>query len=249
VVSQSGQSAEVIRLLKTNREKSPLVAVTNTPDSPLATQAEAAIITRAGKEFSVSCKTYLTALMALKWVGDVFCGRNLDQSREELKEACPAADGYLSRWKDYTEQFAQRLSGIRHLFFVGRGPSLAAVEMGALIVKEADHFHAEGMSCAAFRHGPFEMLSKDTFVLVFAGENRTRALNVRLREDIREQSGRAELVSETGEFEPCILPKVPGSVNPIMEALPVQMITLALAAQSAREPGRFQLATKITTTE
>lgn len=248
-VSQSGQSAEVIRLLKANRGKSPLVAVTNTPDSPLAKHAETAIITCAGKEFSVSCKTYVTALMALKWVGDEFCERNLRQSREELKEACPAAEVYLSHWKDYTEQLAQRLSDIRHLFFVGRGSSLAAVEMGALIVKEADHFHAEGMSCAAFRHGPFEMLSKETFVLVFAGAKRTRDLNVRLLEDIREQSGRAELVSGAGDFDPCILPKVPDSVNPIMEALPVQMITLALAAQFGREPGRFQLATKITTTE
>lgn len=248
-VSQSGQSAEVIRLLKANRGKSPLVAVTNTPDSPLATQAEAAIITRAGKEFSVSCKTYVTALMALKWVGDVCCGRNLREAREELNQACPAADAYLNHWKDHTEQLAGRLSGIRHLFFVGRGSSLAAVEMGALIVKEADHFHAEGMSCAAFRHGPFEMLGKETFVLVFAGAQRTRDLNLRLLEDIREQSGRAELVSEDGDFDPCILPKVPDSVSPIMEALPVQMITLALAAQSGREPGRFQLATKITTTE
>jgi glucosamine--fructose-6-phosphate aminotransferase (isomerizing) len=248
-VSQSGQSAEVIRLLKANRRKSPLIAITNTPDSPLARQAEAAVVTRAGKEFSVSCKTYVTTLMALKWVGDVFCGRNLREAREELKQACPAADMYLNHWKDYTEQLADRLRDIRHLFFVGRGSSLAAVEMGALIVKEADHFHAEGMSCAAFRHGPFEMLSKETFVLVFAGAKRTRDLNLRLLEDVREQCGRAELVSEDGDFEPCIFPNVPDSVTPIMEALPVQMISLALAAQSGREPGRFQLATKITTTE
>jgi hypothetical protein len=35
----------------------------------------------------------------------------------------------------------------------------------------------------------------------------------------------------------------------ILEILPVQMITLALAAQAGREPGRFELATKVTTTE
>lgn len=248
-VSQSGQSAEVIRLLEANAGKSPLLAVTNTPDSPLARQAEAAVVTSAGKEFSVSCKTYLTALMALKWVGDVFCGSNLRETREDLKQASPAVAGYLEHWKDFTEQLARGLSGVRHLFFVGRGPSLAAVEMGALIVKEADHFHAEGMSCAAFRHGPFEMLSKETMVLVFAGAKRTRELNLRLLQDIREQSGRAELVGQEGHFAPCILPNVPGSVVPIMEALPVQMVTLALAAQSGREPGRFELATKITTTE
>ncbi|PYY05898.1 MAG: hypothetical protein DMG69_25135 [Acidobacteria bacterium] len=248
-VSQSGQSAEVVRLLKANRGKSRLVAVTNTQKSPLAKEADGVIVTRAGREFSVSCKTFVTGLMALKWLGDIFGGGNLRETREELETVCSAVRSYLNDWKDHTEKFAQRLTGIRHLFFVGRGSSLAAVEMGALIVKEADHFPAEGMSCAGFRHGPFEMLSKDTFVLVFAGAEKTRDLNLRLLGDIREQSGRAELVSEGGHFEPCILPKVPEAVRPIVEALPVQMITLALAAQAGREPGRFQLATKITTTE
>ena len=41
----------------------------------------------------------------------------------------------------------------------------------------------------------------------------------------------------------------PLSVRPICEVLPGQMITLALAAQAGREAGRFERATKITTTE
>jgi hypothetical protein len=35
----------------------------------------------------------------------------------------------------------------------------------------------------------------------------------------------------------------------MLEVLPAQMITLALAAQAGREAGRFELATKVTTTE
>src|SRR6266700_8333968 len=53
VVSQSGQSAEAVRLLEINRGKSSVIAITNTPDSPLAAQADATILTQAGKEFSV----------------------------------------------------------------------------------------------------------------------------------------------------------------------------------------------------
>jgi len=123
------------------------------------------------------------------------------------------------------------------------------VGTGALIVKESDHFHAEGMSSAAFRHGPFEMLSDETFVLVFSGENKTRDLNQRLFEDIREQEGRAELVCEGATPQPFALPNAPRSIHAILEILPVQMITLALAAQAGREPGRFELATKVTTKE
>jgi len=171
------------------------------------------------------------------------------RTRQELKAASPAVRDYLVHWQEHVQGLAQLLKDTRHLFLVGRGSSLAAVGTGALIVKEADHFHAEGMSSAAFRHGPFEMLSDETFVFVFAGEPKTRELNQRLFEDIREERGRAELISEEAGFPPCNLPSAPRSIHPVLEILPMQMVTLALAAQVGREPGRFELASKVTTKE
>jgi glutamine---fructose-6-phosphate transaminase (isomerizing) len=248
-VSQSGQSVEVVRLLEINRGKSSVIGITNTAGSPLAEQADATILTRAGEEFSVSCKTYLTALMALQWLGDVVCKRDLRRTRQELKLAGPAVRHYLAGWREHAQGLARTLGGIRHLFLVGRGSSLAAVGTGALIVKESDHFHAEGMSSAAFRHGPFEMLSDETFVLVFVGERKTRELNLRLFEDVREERGRAELVGEGAACPPFVLPATPASIRPILEILPVQMVTLALAGQAGREAGRFDRTSKITTKE
>jgi len=247
--SQSGQSAEMVRLVQTNHKCCTVVAVTNTPDSPLAKHANAAVLTQAGNEFSVSCKTYVTALMALKWLGDVLCERDLRRARRELKHAAPAVAAYLADWKDYVHTLAQLLENTRHLFLVGRGASLATVGTGALIVKESDHFHAEGMSSAAFRHGPFEMLGSETFVLVFAGDAKTRDLNQRLLHDIQQQEGRAEFVDKDASLPCCRIPEHGPSIRQILEILPVQMITLALALQAGREAGRFELASKVTTTE
>lgn len=248
-VSQSGESAEMVRLLDLNRRQSPIIAVTNSPEGSLALGADAALLTRAGNEFSVSCKTYVTSLMALKWLGDVLCEKNLDKSTRELSHAQPAVKNYLSGWRDHVTALIKRLDGIRHLLLVGRGSSLAAVGTGALIIKESAHFHAEGMSSAGFRHGPFEMLNSEIFVLVFAGDCKTRDLNYRLRQDLCEREGRAELVSENDTSSPFSLSEVPISILPVLEILPVQMITLALAAHARREPGRFELASKITTAE
>lgn len=247
-VSQSGQSAEIVRLAAVNRKRSAVIAVTNTPESPLVEHATAALFTQAGPEFSVSCKTYVTALMALKWLGDILCQRDVKQSRRELKHAAPAVAAYLADWKEYVLRLAEKLNDIRHLFLVGRGASLAAVGTGALIVKESDHFHAEGMSSASFRHGPIEMLSEETFVLVFSGDAKTRDLNLRLLTDIRQEGCRAELIGEKASLECFRLPDHDG-IRPILEILPVQMTTLVLAALAGREPGKFELATKVTTTE
>jgi len=248
-VSQSGQSAEMVRLAEVNRKRSAVIAVTNTPTSPLVEQATAALFTRAGGEFSVSCKTYVTALIVLKWLGDILCQRDPKQSRRELKNAAPAFAAYLANWNEYVVSLTAKLERIRHLFLVGRGASLAAVGTGALIVKESDHFHAEGMSSAAFRHGPLEMLSEETFVVVFSGDDKTLDLNLRLLADIQQGGGRAELVGETSALECFRLPEHESSSRPILEILPIQMITLALAALAGREPGKFELATKVTTTE
>jgi glucosamine--fructose-6-phosphate aminotransferase (isomerizing) len=248
-VSQSGQSAEMIRLIEMNRSGCPVIAVTNTEQSPLAMHASTALLTYAGTEFSVSCKTYVTALVVLKWLADILCQRDLRRSRHELKDAAPAAAAYLSEWENHVRSLVRQLKDVRHLFLVGRGASLAAVGTGALIVKEADHVHAEGMSSAAFRHGPLEMLGNEMFVLVFSGDVKTRALNERLSNDIRQQGGRAELVGENATLECFRLADHGSSLRPVLEMLPVQMITLALALSAGRKPGQFLVATKVTTTE
>ena len=49
VVSQSGESAEIVRLLDENRGRAHLIAVTNTPDSPLARKSDAVLLTTAGQ--------------------------------------------------------------------------------------------------------------------------------------------------------------------------------------------------------
>jgi glutamine---fructose-6-phosphate transaminase (isomerizing) len=248
-VSQSGWSAEIIRMLKLNRGRATVVAVTNTVDSPLAQKADATLLTYAGSEFSVSCKTYVTALMVLEWLGRILGGGDLRRARRELKLAGPAVSWYLTHWKDHVAALLKHLHNSRHLFLVGRGKSLAAACTGALIIKESDHFHAEGMSSASFRHGPLEMTDPQVFVLVFAGGPPTRQLNDRLREDVIKRRGQSHLVAENATLQPFRLPAVPPIVLPIAEILVPEMITLALAAQANREPGRFERATKITTTE
>jgi glucosamine--fructose-6-phosphate aminotransferase (isomerizing) len=248
-VSQSGHSAEIIRLLELNRLRFPIIAVTNTADSPLARRSEAAVITRAGEEFSVSCKTYVTSLLALKFLGDRLCGVPLARTRRELKSVLSPVAHYLAAWKQHFEHMLPKLGGIRQLFLAGRGPSLASVGTGALILKECTQFPSEGLSSAAFRHGPFEMVGPKTFVLVFAGASKTQALNKRLFVDVRERNGRAEYVDHDSTSSPFSLPKVLPSLLPIVEILPVQMMTLAIAAMTGRKPGQFRFATKITSTE
>jgi glucosamine--fructose-6-phosphate aminotransferase (isomerizing) len=239
-VSQSGQSVEIQRLLEINGGRAPIVAVTNTPGSPLARQADATVLTHAGAEASVSCKTYVTGLMALHWLGDLLCGHHLDDTHAQLEPAAVTAGEYLSHWKDHVERLLGKVTGVRNVFLTGRGVSLAAAGTGALIIKESTSTPAEALSCAAMRHGPIEMAGPATFVVVFAGPESTRVLNLRLLDELMALGAPAELAGGDAPTE---------AVRPILEILPVQMLTLALAAAAGRQPGRFQRLTKVTTLE
>jgi len=247
--SQSGQSAEVVRLIEENGSRAAVVGVTNAAESPLALQADASLLTMAGAEFSVSCKSYVTALMALQLLGRFLCGCDPNRTREELAQTAPAVASYLDHWRQHVFELAPEVERVRHLFLLGRGASLAAAGEGALIIKESVRVHAEGMSSAAFRHGPLEMINGETFAVVFAGAETTRPLQVKLLNDIRKAGGKTALIAEDGSPGPWNLPKAPPGVRPVLEILPVQMMTLALAAEAGIEAGRFARIPKITTLE
>lgn len=248
-VSQSGRSAEIVRLLELNSRRAAVIGVTNTADSPLASQADLLLLTHCGKEFSVSAKTYLGSLAALEVLGAAWCGRAAGALFAELDEGPPLVDAYLAHWNEHVQSLAQRMRNISQLFIVGRGRSLAACCTGALITKESTRSPAEGMSSAAFRHGPMEMTGPKTIVLVLEGDPGVRALNLKLAHEIRQRGGLAELIGPSADLAAFRIPDISIHLLPIVEILPIQMLTLAVAANSGVEAGNFVHATKVTTEE
>jgi glucosamine--fructose-6-phosphate aminotransferase (isomerizing) len=250
LVSQSGRSAEILRLLEAARGRGVTTrGVTNTPGSPLAREATAIVLTHAGEEATVSCKTYLAAQLALGWLGEVLAGGDPEAARAALADTIPGTSSFLASWRSHVEWLAGPLRGVRAVYYAGRGPSLAAACSAGLITKESTHLPSEGMSGGAFRHGPMEMIDAGVFLLVFAGAARTRALSEALVADVRAAGARAFMASEDAEEPALRLPPVADLARPVVELLPAEMITLALAALDGREAGRFERVTKVTTSE
>ncbi|MBE7538432.1 MAG: SIS domain-containing protein [Opitutaceae bacterium] len=248
-VSQSGRSAETVELLDIvarSKSKPVVIGVTNGADSPLARRADASIVIRAGPEHSVSCKTYLCTLAALEWLGGALCGENIEAILAELSQAAHAVRDYYADWEAKVSRLAGEFTNLRHLFLTGRGASLAAVETGAIILKESTRIQAEGMSTPEFRHGLFELIGPGLYALVFAGHPSMVHLNESLAHDIRRMSGHAIVIGESAAPGPFRLPALPERLRPMLEMLPVQLLSLALAALAGHVPGNFERAAKVT---
>ena len=248
-VSQSGRSAEMIRLLEKNSGHAKLISITNSPLSPACSVKRCRTSYTCRRGVFRLLENICYGSLALEVLGGYLCDEDQKAVRHDLSQAASAVASYLDAWRQYVFELAGYLDGTRHMFFVGRGRSLAAAGTGALITKESVGVHAEGMSSAAFRHGPMEMLTGDTFVGVLEGDDMTRNLNEQLKKDIILASGRSDLIGPGAGLASLRISSSSFRILSILEILPLQMMTLALAYLSGTEAGLFTRATKVTITE
>ena len=66
---------------------------------------------------------------------------------------------------------------------------------------------------------------------------------------MRRTGARGEIIGLHAELPALRLPAVHPAIRPIVEMLPLQMVSLALAALDGREAGKFERITKVTTDE
>lgn len=244
IVSQSGRSAEIIRLLENCREHPPatLIAVTNDPASPLAAAADALLPLNAGAEYTVSTRTYLNTLAVMALAGSQLLAQPLQPVIDAFSAAADAAAGYLEHLDEHLEIFTPLAASLRTFFLLGRGASLAAVYNGALVLKEAAKFPALGISAAQFRHGPFELVDGILTAAMFAGDPGARRLNLTLATDILRHGGRVFWIdSQPAPGLPMWwIPPSAAVARPVLESLPIQVLSIALAQVRSYVPGEFR---------
>jgi len=118
--SQSGRSAETVRMVDFGARRPHVIGITNAPDSPLARKSDVMILTHAGAESSVSCKTYVATLTAVEWAAAVLCGSDLDETAFGLERAIPAMEQYLAKWREHVQSLSAELAGTDDVFVTGR---------------------------------------------------------------------------------------------------------------------------------
>jgi len=167
-ISQSGQSPDIVRMNQSATTQGALtIAITNEPNSPLASACKHTIPIHAGAERSVAAtKTFVTSAVAgiallAHWKQDKAMIEAIDRLPEHLDNAV-AID-----WPALRHALKDRDS----LFVLGRGPSYAISNEAALKFKETCQIHAESYSSAEVLHGPVSIVEPEYPVLALASRD------------------------------------------------------------------------------
>lgn len=164
-ISQSGESPDVVRTLRTARRMGAYtIAVTNAGKSSLSEVADHTIRLHARKERAVAAtKTYTTTLVAMAMICRALGGELTEREIEALPEAiqvaitCESAITEIVPYYRYAARFV----------CLARGFNYATVREVALKLMETCYVGSSGMSAADFLHGPIAFIEEDTPMMAF----------------------------------------------------------------------------------
>lgn len=246
-ISQSGASPDILAMLQAARAAGALsVAITNTPEAPLAAAADHTLPLLAGVESSVAAtKTLVASVLAglalvAAWQDDAALRAALAAVPDRL-DAALAQD-----WS----ALADRLVAAHSAFVLGRGPGHAIAAEMALKLKETCAFHAEAYSAAEVLHGPAAIVRDGFPVLALAVQDAARDSVLATAERL---AGQGADVFVTGVDVPGarrlpLPPPLHPLVDPLVAVVAFYAMVEGLARRRGHDPDRPFALNKVTLT-
>jgi glucosamine--fructose-6-phosphate aminotransferase (isomerizing) len=245
LVSQSGETADTmaaLRLLRGGGQR--VLSVVNVPESSMARESDAAVLTVAGPEIGVASTKAFTAQLAVLACLAIGFGRarrelsTLDEGRltQTLLEVPGNAAAILERDAEIRE-LAAEVAKARDVLFLGRGPLYPIALEGALKLKEISYIHAEGYAAGEMKHGPIALIDSNVPVVALCPSGPLFEKTASNLQEAAARGGRVMAFTDP-EGAPALrrfaervieLPQVGAFSAPILHVIPVQLLAYHVA--------------------
>lgn len=251
-ISQSGQSPDIVAVLRAGREQGALtLAITNDGESPLAQTAESCILLLCGPERSVAAtKTYTSSLLAIALLDAELAGA---AERLELLAGMPQQLQALCRRAEEFRAAGAAQADMGSCVVLSRGYNYATAFEIALKLKELGYVMAEPWSSADFRHGPVALVDQGFALLAIVPPGPLAAPLTGLLQELRARGARLLVISAQAEalalaHTPLPLPALPEWVTPLAAVVPGQFFALGLTQAKGLDADRPRGLRKVTRT-
>jgi fructoselysine-6-P-deglycase FrlB-like protein len=177
VISRSGTTTEVLRLIEALPSRTHVLAITGAESTPVAKAATHNISLPFADEHAVVQTRFATSVLAL-WRSHL--GHDVERVADLAEEqlAAPLPDG-LGRYVQFV--------------FLGQGPGVGLANEAALKLREASRAWTESYPSMELRHGPISLLETHSLVWSLSG------LPTGLDEDVRATGATLEQPSHDGD--------------------------------------------------
>ena len=244
VISQSGETADTLAVLRFVKQTHPVLAIVNVPESSVAREANSVLYTYAGPEIGVaSTKAFTTQLAVLACFAIATAKIRKTINDAQLKELCALLLEVPNQMLDILaldkqiHALAGNLIHARDMLYIGRGTSYAIAMEGALKMKEISYIHAEAYAAGELKHGPIALIDEKIPVIVLAPSDNLFEKTASNLQEAAARGGKIILISDekginamgdtiTAEIK---LPDANPFVTPLLYSLPVQMLAYHVA--------------------
>ncbi len=243
-VSQSGETIDTLEAARhAARQRSRVLAVTNTLGSSLAREADAVMYTHAGPEIGVAAtKTFATQMVALHLVALYLAQVRGPMFPEEIADVVAglrALPDQVRRTLALDEQvrgIAEEIHEARDVLFIGRHTGFPAALEGALKLKEISYLHAEGYPAGELKHGPIALVEEGVPVVAVATECHVYPKMLSNIQEVRARGANVIAVGSEGDQEisahakhVLFVPRVPELFAPVVVTPPLQLLAYHVA--------------------
>jgi glucosamine--fructose-6-phosphate aminotransferase (isomerizing) len=251
-ISQSGQSPDIVEVVKAGRRDGALtIAITNDPASPLANAAAHTIALGAGVERSVAAtKTYTAQLTALAMLASCWRHSEPDSAMRALPDAARKALGA----QDQAQAAAQALAQASRCVVLGRGYHYATAFEAALKIKELTYLLAEPYSSADFKHGPMALIEGGFPVILIASGAAFKGEFDALRTMLADRKATVVTFADAAhgpranEYSVDLASASAEWLSPISGIIPAQLLAYHLARARGHNPDAPRTISKVTLT-
>jgi glucosamine--fructose-6-phosphate aminotransferase (isomerizing) len=245
-VSQSGETIDTLEAARhAARQRSRVIAITNTVASSIAREADGVLYTHAGPEIGVAAtKTFATQMVALHLVALFLAQVRGTMFPEEVAEVLdrirrlPIQIEEALRLDSQVRELARTFSATSDVFFIGRHTGYPAALEGALKLKEISYVHAEAYPAGALKHGPIALIERGTPVVAVATECHVYPKIVSNIQEVRARGAEVIAVATEGDEEIAsvaqhvlYVPRTPELLAPVVVSVPLQLFAYAMAKE------------------
>ncbi|MBG6059201.1 glucosamine--fructose-6-phosphate aminotransferase (isomerizing) [Cryobacterium sp. MP_M5] len=232
-ISQSGETADVLRAIDEGPEDAPVLALVNNVHSTLARKVDAVLSCSAGPEIGVAAtKTFVCQVLVgtgLVIASLVASGRI---TRHDARSLVDDLYGIPERFAAAALAAHRELPGlveeVRHasgFLFLGRGAAVPYAAEGALKLKELTYRWAEAYPAGELKHGPLALVETGTPVVIVDDGDPRLAGNI---SEVRARGGLILSVGRPGSrIETPLSALAP--CGPLEAVVPLQLLALRLA--------------------